>query len=209
MAVSWRNLAEMDASFSQSRRRALARRARGLRHRSRASQATRALVVAGAAFAVAGGIVAEAETPARKRANEQAAAVARKCPVPERLRPAFVAASRETGVPLALLVAMAYEESRMDPKARSHAGAQGVLQLMPATARELEADVRVPRENILAGARYLDRMLARFDGNVDLALAAYNAGPAAVARAGRAPSLETLSYVLNVRARAKTLTACA
>ena len=96
----------------------------------------------------------------------------------------------------------------MDPDARSHRGALGLLQLMPATARELNADASVPSENVRAGALYLRKMLARFDGDLDLALSAYNAGPAAVERAGGAPSLETLSYVENVKSRAATLNAC-
>ena len=130
------------------------------------------------------------------------------CPVPKRFEKAFAAASRETGVPLSLLVAMAYEESQMNPNARSHAGAQGLLQLMPATARELALDARVPKDNILAGARYLRNMLNRFDGNLDLALAAYNAGPSAVEKAGGAPTLETLAYVENVKGRSATLSSC-
>ena len=121
---------------------------------------------------------------------------------------AFAAASRETGVPLSLLVAMAYEESQMNPNARSRAGAHGLLQLMPATARELALDARVPKDNILGGARYLRNMLDRFDGNLDLALAAYNAGPGAVEKAGAAPTLETLAYVENVKARSATLSSC-
>ena len=97
----------------------------------------------------------------------------------------------------------------MNPDARSRKGAVGLLQLMPATARELGADPNVPRENVRAGARYLARMLALFRGDVDVALAAYNAGPAAVASAGGRPSLETLAYVANVMARAAHLQGCA
>jgi soluble lytic murein transglycosylase-like protein len=78
---------------------------------------------------------------------------------------------------------------------------------MPATARELRLAADNPEANVLAGARYLRQMLDRF-GSVDLALAAYNAGPTAVARAGAAPTLETLSYVKNVEARAGQLLSC-
>ena len=60
-------------------------------------------------------------------------------------------------MPLSLLVATAYEESRMNPKAHSGAGATGLLQLMPATARELRVDGDDPAANVLAGARYLGR----------------------------------------------------
>lgn len=96
----------------------------------------------------------------------------------------------------------------MDPDARSRAGAHGLLQLMPATARELDIDAAIPSENVRAGARYVARMLERFDGDLTLALAAYNAGPSAVVRAGGAPTLETLAYVLNVEARASALASC-
>jgi soluble lytic murein transglycosylase-like protein len=110
-------------------------------------------------------------------------------------------------VPLQLLVATAYQESRMNPEAQSGVGARGLLQLMPATARELRLVGDDPRANVLAGARYLRRMLDRF-GDVELALAAYNAGPGAVERAGAAPTLETLRYVKNVEARAGQPLAC-
>jgi tetratricopeptide (TPR) repeat protein len=78
-----------------------------------------------------------------------------------------------------------------------------------ATARELGADPADPQQNVRAGAQYLRRMLDRFGGDIDLALAAYNAGPTAVDRAGGAPGLETVAYVANVRARAATLVGCA
>jgi soluble lytic murein transglycosylase-like protein len=126
------------------------------------------------------------------------------CPVPGRFRAAFARAAAATEIPLALLVATAYEESRMKPNAESEAGARGLLQLMPATARSLSLAGDDPATNILAGARYLRRMLNRF-GTVDLALAAYNAGPTAVERAASAPTIETLRYVKNVEARASEL----
>jgi soluble lytic murein transglycosylase-like protein len=129
------------------------------------------------------------------------------CPVPARFRHAFVEASVKTGVPVSLLVATAYEESRMNPGAQSTAGARGLLQVMPATARELRLAGDSPAANVLAGAHYLRRMLDRFQ-NVELALAAYNAGPTAVARAGGAPSLATLRYVKNVEQRAGLLFDC-
>ena len=115
--------------------------------------------------------------------------------------------ARPLGVPLPLLVAMAHEESRMDPAARSHAGAEGLLQLMPATARELRLDPHVPRSNVLAGARYLERMRRRFR-SLDLALSAYNAGPNAVERFGAASYPTTAAYVAAVRERAAALVNC-
>jgi soluble lytic murein transglycosylase-like protein len=168
----------------------------------------RVLLVAAAVFAVTaastGEIAAEAQAPPAKKEQRL---VSSACPIPGQFRHAFVSAARKTGVPLSLLVAVAYEESRMDPGARSHAGAEGLLQLMPATAAELEADPSVPAANVLAGARYLARMRVRF-GDERLALAAYNAGPTAVEAAGGAPTTETLTYVANVEARAARLIAC-
>jgi peptidoglycan DL-endopeptidase CwlO len=145
-----------------------------------------------------------AKPPARRAAVP---AMAPSCPVPAPFRTAFAAAAAKTGVPLSLLVATAFVESRMDPSAKSHAGARGLLQLMPATAHELRLDGDDPATNVLAGARYLRQMLDRF-GSVDLALAAYNAGPTAVARAGAAPTVGTLRYVKNVEARAGELLGC-
>jgi soluble lytic murein transglycosylase-like protein len=78
---------------------------------------------------------------------------------------------------------------------------------MPATAHELRLDGDDPATNVLAGARYLRQKLDRF-GSVDLALAAYNAGPTAVDRAGAAPTVGTLRYVKNVEARAGQLLGC-
>ena len=78
---------------------------------------------------------------------------------------------------------------------------------MPGTAAELRVDADVPAANVLGGARYLRAQLDRF-GSTDLALAAYNAGPTAVARRGGAASTETLSYVANVTARWRALVGC-
>jgi soluble lytic murein transglycosylase-like protein len=119
------------------------------------------------------------------------------CPIPRQYRSAFQNASQDTNLPLALLVAVARVESNLDHTARSPAGAQGLLQVMAPTAAELKLDPSRPDTNVLAGARYLHQMLARFD-SADLALAAYNAGPGAVERAGGAPGAETLTYVANV-----------
>jgi soluble lytic murein transglycosylase-like protein len=104
-------------------------------------------------------------------------------------------------------VATAYEESRMNPWARSAAGAVGLLQVMPETARALSVDGEDPAANIVAGARYLRQLLSRF-GSVELALSAYNAGPTAVERAGGAPTLATLRYVKNVEVRESQLVGC-
>lgn len=131
-----------------------------------------------------------------------ARALGLRCQTP--FRAAFASASAKTGVSAALLVATAYEESHMNPRARSAVGARGLLQLMPATAHELRLVGTDPATNVLAGARYLKEMIERF-GSLDLGLAAYNAGPTAVERAGGAPTLQTLRYVKNVELRASRL----
>lgn len=132
-----------------------------------------------------------------------APALSPECPVPAAFRAAFAEASAQTAVPASLLVATAYEESRMDPGALSGAGARGLLQLMPETARGLGLQSDEPAANVLAGARYLRQLMSRY-GDVELALAAYNAGPTAIDRAGHAP-VDSLRYAKNVEARAAVL----
>jgi soluble lytic murein transglycosylase-like protein len=209
--TSWQNLAEMDLVFARSRRRAAVRRAEPTRRSALDWRTVRAVVLAIALL----GFVAEGtrliETaPAKPEAAKRlsASALAEACGIPKPYTGAFRNAARQTGLPLSLLAAVAWEESRMDPKALSGAGARGLLQLMPRTAKALATAPNNPRANILDGARYLDQLLGRFNGNVDLALAAYNAGPTAVARVGGAPSLGTLRYAKNVEARAAALAAC-
>lgn len=121
------------------------------------------------------------------------------CPFPHTLRSAFLSAASDTGLPPAVLYAVAKVESNLRQDVRSSAGAQGLLQVMPATARALALDATAPDSNILAGARYLRQMLDEF-GTMQLALAAYNAGPTAVERAGGAPTADVLTYVANVTA---------
>jgi soluble lytic murein transglycosylase-like protein len=81
------------------------------------------------------------------------------------------------------------------------------LQVLPSTAASLNLDPDQPASNVLAGARYLQLLLERFH-STDLALAAYNAGPTAVAEAGGAPSGETLQYVTNVTSLWRELRGC-
>lgn len=130
-----------------------------------------------------------------------------RCPIPHRFRLAFDTAARETRLPLALLTAVARVESQFRHDALSHAGAQGLLQVMPTTADELELDADEPSENVLAGARYLRLQLDSFPSS-DLALAAYNAGPTAVDDAGGAPTGETLTYVADVTSIWRSLAGC-
>ncbi len=196
-------LEQLDREFARSRRRAARRRALAQRPSTR-SLGVRMGLLAVAGAALVGGIAAQDESPGgtRPRPTAGVSEAQARCPIPKAFRRAFVAAARESRLQVSLLVAVAEEESEMNPNARSRKGAIGLLQLMPSTAAELEVNATVPRENIRAGARYLRGLLTRFGGDVDLALAAYNAGPAAVARAGGPPSLETAAYVANVRARA-------
>ncbi len=108
-----------------------------------------------------------------------------------------------------LLLAVAIAESALDPGAVSPKGAMGLMQLMPATADELSvSDPHDPEQNIAAGAAWLRRMLDRFEGDLDLALAAYNAGENAVRRFGGIPPYdETRNYVARVRRTLRRLQA--
>ena len=108
-------------------------------------------------------------------------------------------ASSRHGVDSLLLAAVIEVESSFNPRAVSHRGAVGLMQVLPATAG-LPADALVdPAANIDRGARYLHRLLERFGGDLELALAAYNAGPTNVRRYGGVPPFsETQAYVEKV-----------
>ena len=122
--------------------------------------------------------------------------------VPPHLSAAIHDAARTHGVDPRLVAAVARRESAFDANAVSTAGACGVMQLMPATARYLGVrNVFDARENIFGGTRYLRTLLDAFNGDLDLALAAYNAGPGAVEKhRGVPPYRETRAYVAAVRA---------
>ena len=110
------------------------------------------------------------------------------------------------GVPAALVLAMIQQESGFNPNAVSKVGAQGLMQLMPATARGLGVKNPFnPRENITGGVKYIKQMLDMFGGNVELALAAYNAGAGNVKKAGnKVPNFkETKNYVKTITNNAK------
>jgi soluble lytic murein transglycosylase-like protein len=115
----------------------------------------------------------------------------------------FKEAAQTHGIDPRLLVAIAHRESAMNPNATSRAGACGLMQLMPATARFLGvSNIFDPHENVFGAARYLRTLLDTFHGDLDLTLAAYNAGPGAVLRyKGVPPYPETKAYVKYVRAR--------
>ena len=198
-------LVELDLRFARSLRRARARRTLPRRRSPLAWRSLRAAVLALVLLA----FVAESTRveSSKAKASDRAAAVptlAAGCPAPAAFRAAFATAAEQTGVSASLLVATAYEESHMNPRARSGAGARGLLQLMPATAHALRLDGTDPETNVLAGARYLKEMIDRF-GSLDLGLAAYNAGPTAVERAGGPPTRGTRRYDKNVDLRASRL----
>ena len=115
--------------------------------------------------------------------------------------PHILDAARYYSLPAALVKAVVAAESAFEPAAVSTAGAQGLMQLMPRTAREMQVgDPFDPRANVFGGARYLRLMANRFGGDIRLAAAAYNAGPEAVERAGGVvPDIaETRTYVQRV-----------
>ena len=118
----------------------------------------------------------------------------------------ITASATRNGVDPALLKGLIRQESNFDPNAGSPAGARGLAQLMPSTAASLGVgDPTNPAAAIEGGARYLREQLDSFGGSVPLALAAYNAGPAAVTRAGGVPPFaETRHYVQQVQAYADT-----
>jgi soluble lytic murein transglycosylase-like protein len=167
------------------------------------------LIVAAAGTLLAAAVSAPGaeDPPAAEPVRRTTFASALRCPLPKRHRPAFERAAQDTGLPLALLTAVARIESNLRHSARSPAGARGLLQVLPSTARELSLNAKHAPSNVLAGARYLRLMLDRFH-STDLALAAYNAGPTAVARAGGAPSAAVLTYVANVSALWRRLNGC-
>ncbi|HVR69568.1 MAG TPA: lytic transglycosylase domain-containing protein [Vicinamibacteria bacterium] len=140
-------------------------------------------------------VIEEVETAASKAAGATAGA-------PELRRLASLAARRH-GLDPELVLAVANVESAFRPRAVSPRGAQGLMQLMPGTARDLGvADPFDPAANLDGGTRYLRDLLAKYDGDLPKALAAYNAGPGAVARhQGVPPYKETRDYVRKVLRR--------
>lgn len=112
----------------------------------------------------------------------------------------FEEASRETGVDVRLLKAVGKAESNFRASATSRCGAMGIMQLMPGTAKSLGVtDAYDAKQNIMAGSRYLAKLLDKYDGDTKLALAAYNAGSGNVAKYGGIPPFkETQNYVKRV-----------
>ena len=120
-------------------------------------------------------------------------------PVPAQYAAALNQAAAAANVSPSLLAALVWQESRWNAQAVSPKGAMGLAQLMPATARDLGVNPADPIANLNGGARYLRQLLDLFDGNVEKALAAYNAGPGRVRSAGGVPAIaETQAYVTSI-----------
>jgi soluble lytic murein transglycosylase-like protein len=109
--------------------------------------------------------------------------------------------SREQSIDYKLLRSVVQAESDFNPSEISSKGAQGLMQLMPETAKEMGVTNALnPYQNLTGGAKYLKQMLVKYNGNIDLALAAYNAGPGAVDKAKGIPNFpETQNYVKKIR----------
>lgn len=140
-------------------------------------------------------VPAVAQAPLRVTVRPSASATARAAAY----APMVAAAADRYALSPALIDAIAHTESRYNPAAVSPKRAAGIMQLMPGTARDLGVDSRDPAANIRGGTAYLRQLLNMFDGDVVRTIAAYNAGPGAVRRAGGIPAYrETVSYVATV-----------
>jgi soluble lytic murein transglycosylase-like protein len=151
-------------------------------------------------------VIASLSTPAFAspaaplRRVSQLAAQAFPAPMPQYLAGIINDAARQYSVDPNLIAAMTFRESAFNPNAVSSRGAQGLMQLMPNTARALGVQNSFdPRDNVFGGTKYLKRLLDRFHGDVDLTLAAYNAGPELVAKAGPRATQEAIDYVAAVK----------
>lgn len=130
----------------------------------------------------------------------QLAASAFPLPVPQYLATIISDAAKAYRVDPNLVAAMAFRESAFKPDAVSTRGAQGIMQLMPNTARALGVHNSFDaRDNVFGGTKYLAELLHRFNGNIDMTLAAYNAGPELVQQVGPAPNQEAIEYVAAVK----------
>jgi len=127
--------------------------------------------------------------------------------VPAQYAAALSHAAAAANISPTLLSALVWQESRWNAQAVSRAGAIGLAQLMPGTARDLGVNPADPVANLHGGARYLRQLLDKFDGNVEMALAAYNAGAGRVRSAGGIPAIaETRNYVTSIVRRISSST---
>lgn len=161
-------------------------------------------------YQVEGGRLVFTNTPSRADARPVPGFYGRSLPAPSAASlpetaydPFIDEVARENGLSAALIKAVALVESGFNAKAVSPKGAQGLMQLMPGTAARYNVnDAFDPLENLRAGAAHLRDLLDEFGGDLTLALAAYNAGSAAVRRYGGVPNYrETKSYVDKVQRR--------
>lgn len=121
---------------------------------------------------------------------------------PSRWRTRVAELAAKYDISPALLEAVVWQESRWNERAVSPVGARGLAQLMPGTARQMGVDPHDPMANLEGGARYLRMQLDAFGGDIEKALAAYNAGPLRVQQAGGIPRIrETQAYVAAIMAR--------
>jgi soluble lytic murein transglycosylase-like protein len=128
--------------------------------------------------------------------------------VPQQYAAAVDYAAASANISPSLLAALVWQESRWNAQALSPKGAIGLAQLMPGTARDLGVDPSDPVANLVGGARYLRQQLDQFGGDVEKALAAYNAGPGRVRSAGGVPAIaETRTYVASIVHRISTISA--
>ncbi len=163
-----------------------------------------------AAAALASPAFAAPKSSIDMRPVNQLAAQAFPAPMPKYLAGIIADAARTYDVDPNLIAAMTFRESAFNPNAVSSRGAQGLMQLMPRTAAALGVrNAFDPRDNIFGGTRYVKTLLDRFHGNVELTLAAYNAGPELVAKAGPGATQEAIEYVAAVKSFYQTAVAAA
>ena len=149
---------------------------------------------------VSGGTVEKAAPAKVSGANALTDSVPVKIPPRFRAHVAHLAAKYDLSP--ALIEALVWQESRWNTRAVSSAGARGLTQLMPGTARQLRVNPNDPGDNLEGGARYLRIQLDAFNGDIEKALAAYNAGPGRVQSAGGVPRIrETQNYVTAIMGR--------
>lgn len=132
----------------------------------------------------------------------QASSASEKITSREQIKNIIFRAAKRHGVDEKLVNALVKQESGFNPNAKSKVGAMGLMQLMPATAKGLGVTNPMdPEQNVEGGVKYLKSMLNKYNGNVILALAAYNAGPGAVDKySGVPPYKETQNYVKSILA---------